>query len=234
VRLLALLTILILSDVPPAPNAVEIISAGEHHGAEVPANTPGVWFALVADDAGASLRRVRVSVATVKDEIVDEGAEMTGKRVDVSPAVEPIALVRGVRGLRPGRVPTALVKRTVDQSGVSTRLGGRAYHLSMRCAERSPVEGQRQEDCDLILRFGKIEQVLFTYLAYYEGNNRVWASERQPEVLWAGDVDADGKLDLLLETSNHYNVAEMRLFLSRGASPSALVQELAAHSTTGC
>lgn len=233
-RLLALLAVLILTDSPPAPNAVEIISPGEHHGDEVAANTPGVWFALVSDGDGASLRRVRVSVARVKDEILDEGAEMTGKRVDVSPAIESIALVRGIRGLKPGRVPTALVNQAVDRAGIGARLGARAYHLSMRCAEQSPVEGQRQEHCDLILRSGKVEQVLFTYLAYYAGNERMWASERQPQVLWAGDLDADGRLDILLETSNHYNMGEMRLFLSRGTSPSALVQKLAAHTTTGC
>ena len=43
--------------------------------------------------------------------------------------------------------------------------------------------------------------MLFTYRAYYEGTERMWASERQPTVLWAGDVDADGRLDVLLETS---------------------------------
>ncbi len=233
-RLLALLTVLILADVSPAPNAAEIISPGEHHGHEVPANTPGVWFALVADGAGASLRRVRVSVATVKDEIVDEGAEMTGKRVDISPAVEPIALLRGIPGLKPRRLATALVGQAVDDAGISARLGVLAYQLLMRCAEQPPIEGQRQHNCDLVLRFETVEQVLFTYRAYYEGTERMWASERQPTVLWAGDVDADGRLDVLLETSNHSNVSEMRLFLSRGASPSALVQEGAAHMTTGC
>ena len=233
-RLLALLTVLILTDVRPAPNVAEIISPGEHHGHEVPANTPGVWFALVADDAGASLRRVRVSVATVKDEVVDEGAEMTGKRVDVSPAVEPIALVRGIDGLKPRRVPTALVGQPVDEAGISARLGVLAYQLFMRCAEQPPIEGQRQRHCDLVLRVDTREQVLFTYRAYYEGSDWIWASERQPTVLWAGDVDADGRVDLLLETSNHYNVGEMRLFVSRGTGPSALVQEGAAHTTTGC
>ena len=233
-RLLAPLTVLILADVSPAPNAAEIISPGEHHGHEVPANTPGVWFALVADGAGASLRRVRVSVATVKDEIVDEGAEMTGRRVDTSPAVEPIALLRGIHGLKARRVPTALLGQAVDDAGISARLGVLAYQLFMRCAEQPPVEGQRQHNCDLVLRLDTVEQVLFTYRAYNEGDARIWASERQPTVLWAGDVDADGRLDVLLETSNHYNVSEMRLFLSRGASASALVQEGATHTTTGC
>lgn len=233
-RLLALLTLLILVGGRPAPNVAEIISPGQHHGHEVPANTPGVWFALVADDGGASLRRVRVSVATVKDEVVDEGAEMTGKRVDVSPALEPVALVRGIHGLKPRRVPTALVGQAVDEAGISARLGALEYQLFMRCAEQAPIEGQRQHHCDLTLRFDTNEQVLFTYRAYNEGHDRIWASERPPTVLWAGDVDADGRLDVLLETSNHYNVGEMRLFLSRGAGQAALVQEGATHTTTGC
>jgi hypothetical protein len=41
-----------------------------------------------------------VTIATVKDDVVEEGDAMTGGRVDVFPPVEPIVLIRGIRGSR--------------------------------------------------------------------------------------------------------------------------------------
>jgi hypothetical protein len=35
-----------------------------------------------------------------------------------------------------------------------------------------------------------------------------------PSILFAGDLDRDGKLDFLVSTATHYNVSETTLFLS--------------------
>ena len=53
-----------------------------------------------------------------------------------------------------------------------------------------------------------------------------------PQVLFAGDLDRDGKLDLLVSTATHYNVGETTLFLSR-PDPAKLVP-VAVARTTGC
>ncbi len=55
-----------------------------------------------------------------------------------------------------------------------------------------------------------------------------------PAVLWAGDLDGDGRLDLVLDESDHYNVTVTALFLSSEAAPGALVRRVARHETTGC
>jgi hypothetical protein len=52
--------------------------------------------------------------------------------------------------------------------------------------------------------------------------------------LWAGDLDLDGSLDLLLDTSDHENVTEMRLFLSSAAKHGQLVSEVAKFTRVGC
>jgi hypothetical protein len=116
-------------------------------------------------------------------------------------------------------------------SSIHARFNGRSYKFSMQCQAQAPVEGQRQERCDLTLRSGSVAQLLFTYGTYYEGDARVWASEHLPAILWAGDLNADGRLDVLLDTSDHYNVRERQLYLSDN---SVLVSQAAVHTTTGC
>ena len=84
------------------------------------------------------------------------------------------------------------------------------------------------------LRAEGVRQALFTYSAYFEGTQRLWESDNGPFVLWAGDLDLDGRLDLLLDTSDHENVNEMRLFLSSAAKPGQFVSEVALFRQLGC
>ncbi|NIQ12133.1 MAG: hypothetical protein GWO23_21940 [Gammaproteobacteria bacterium] len=60
------------------------------------------------------------------------------------------------------------------------------------------------------------------------------ASEAFPQVLWAGDLDRDGKLDILLDLTDHYNVSAPTLLLSSMAAANELVQPVAEFRTTGC
>jgi hypothetical protein len=50
-------------------------------------------------------------------------------------------------------------------------------------------------------------------------------------LVWAGDLNRDGRLDLLLRASHHYNVDVLRLFL---AGRDGRLHEVAAFQTTGC
>lgn len=53
-------------------------------------------------------------------------------------------------------------------------------------------------------------------------------------ILFAGDIDRDGKLDLLLDNARHYNVGNPTLYLSSGADADHLLQILGWHWSTGC
>ncbi len=55
-----------------------------------------------------------------------------------------------------------------------------------------------------------------------------------PELLWAGDLDRDGKLDMLLAPRYHYNNDSTVLFLSGPAGEDELVKRVAEFTATGC
>ena len=48
------------------------------------------------------------------------------------------------------------------------------------------------------------------------------------------DVNGDGKIDLLMNLSDHYNVNEMTLLLSLKRPRGSLVEKVAVFRTTGC
>ena len=50
---------------------------------------------------------------------------------------------------------------------------------------------------------------------------------------WAGDLDGDGKLDLVMDLSDYYNLSELTLFLSSGAGTS-IVKKVSSFCTSGC
>ncbi len=213
--------------------AVAILQTGSLHGDEVPADAAGDWFALVREGNGAMVHPVSVSLVPEQD-MMDEDGEETGRRVEVEPPLDPIVLVRGL-GWFTGPVTTALMDERVDVGhALEAHLNTVSSRLSVRCGEGSRVGGQRQQRCTLVVQSETVRQALFTYSAYFEGTQRLWASNNGPFVLWAGDLDLDGRLDLLLDTSDHENVKEMRLFLSSAAKPGQLVSEVALFRQVGC
>ena len=58
--------------------------------------------------------------------------------------------------------------------------------------------------------------------------------ETQPKLLWAGDLDGDHALDLLIDVTDHYNVSRPTLFLSRGRRAGILLEPVAKHESVGC
>ena len=54
------------------------------------------------------------------------------------------------------------------------------------------------------------------------------------ELLWAGDLNGDGKIDLFMNLSDHYNVQQMTLLLSSKGQRKSLVERVAVFRTTGC
>jgi len=62
----------------------------------------------------------------------------------------------------------------------------------------------------------------------------VSADEGFPHVVWAGDLDRDGKLDLLLDLTWHYNVSAPTLYLSSRATAGEFAGLAGYIVLTGC
>ena len=59
--------------------------------------------------------------------------------------------------------------------------------------------------------------------------------DKMIRILFAGDIDGDEKLDLLLDTSNHYNASSPTLYLSKPAEEeNKIIKPVAIHTSVGC
>jgi hypothetical protein len=59
-----------------------------------------------------------------------------------------------------------------------------------------------------------------------------WGGEWK--LLWASDLDRDGKPDVYAEVSDDYDRSQRKLFFSCQARKGRLVREVAEFATTGC
>ncbi|MEN9800612.1 MAG: hypothetical protein RL653_4309 [Pseudomonadota bacterium] len=194
-----------------------IVPVGTHHGEEFRAVEPlgSRWCELHGD----LFRRVKVEARPVRDELV-EGAG--GSRVKTGRELRVVAPLGStarflVRGLAPRRI-TAVV--TLPES--PTLLGnGRPVTLGGAQLIVQSAAGTHR----LLYSVNGRTQQLYTQEG---GALETWALH------WAGDLDGDGRLDLVLTADESANVTTWRLWLSTRAESGELVHEVASYSQSGC
>ncbi len=216
---------------PRPASHVELLETGEFHGDQVSARTGERWLGLHVSEHGSLLLQYRLSVEAVHDGIVDEDEEQkTGKAVSVDLPLKPSFLVKGSIVLREGPVTTILEgeKALEKASPLSLSLAEHSYVLKIVGAEDKEKCSEQllPMNAKLVLASGDSAQVLYSLQEC--GNDAGWI------LLWAGDLDRDGKLDLYVSVNQHYNVSERRLFLSSSAADGQLVKEVADFVTSGC
>jgi hypothetical protein len=196
---------------------ISIIAAGDYHEEEV-ANSPvSGWLALIRRGDGSAL-------------VDAEDGPFTGKRVTTAPSTGVVVLLQG-GGLRTGRINEAQV--TGSLSGLSAKtiaFAGKTYSLDARGAC-----DDRRDPCAWTLSQGTREQVLASVRASQYTKGVLDTDSEKTGLLWAGDLDADGKLDLVIDVSDHENAsANIRVFLSSQAEGLEIVGEAGVFDAVGC
>ena len=205
---LAVLVVLLAS--PAFAQPVALLTLGAHHGGEVKKPGQG-WLGLYA----TRLAPVTVAVTRVHDPIDDDGkpdSVKSGVEVTVPGDEQPLVLVKGL---------AAREVKPLSLEGLPALSGDAPVTLGDATLTSVPQGKGRQ----LVLSRGGVAQVLYQHA---EGDTDGWL------LRWAGDLDGDGQLDLLLTADHHYDLSTLRLFLSSKAKKGQLVREVATFRTTGC
>ncbi len=181
------------------------------------------YYGLFRLGVSYEVKKVVVHVARCHDPVVDKEGEETGQQVSISSKLgQPIFLVTGVANIKEGPVKTVFdgVCPLIPLAPDIGMGGAQGVHLG---GEGGPElvatgkEGQFTSIKDYRLYYQKQE------LLRHDGftNNCI------PELLWAGDLDGDGKLDLFLDMNVYESLREWTLFLSSTAEKGQFLKKAA-------
>lgn len=223
---------LLLAFVLPGAHALQ--PPGTFHQGEAVARHGERWLALRVQADDARLETTRLRVKTVFDELLDAEGQATGSEVG-SDKSDVVTYLRGT-GLHAGPVVQARIEDTAGDSGLVAQamtLGDKAYRLATRC-KTAVAEGGFM--CGIALIEGERSQILVRMTAQQmEGTTGLMlGDDASPHLIFAGDLDRDGKLDLIFDTTDHYNVSRPVLFLSGAAEGDELLHAVAEYSAVGC
>lgn len=216
---------------------------GEFHGDEPVARDGEHWLALRRDALvdEASLVPVTLVVAAVEDAVLDQAGQRTGRSVQAREGHDDVVMFLRGGQLVPGPVATAAIEPLANDGPhrieQAIEFEGLRHALRSDClpAPAAPGDTQQRFDCAITLEAGGRTQVLVRMGGYAERDDLPrLGDDASPAVLFAGDLDGDGRLDLLFDTTDHYNLSRPTLFLSAPAQAGELVREVARFESVGC
>ena len=209
---------------------IQLLQVGAFHGDEVSAESGEVWLGLYSTSDGYALIPSTITVESVYDPFVDNAGQKTGRAVSVEEPTHPLFLIKGLNVPEKDSVKTLSTEGAILSPGKSLNLRLGAENVSHLIAygegDVGPNGFTSLENYSLELSNGQVSQEL---LAYSSTNGAI------PTLLWAGDLDGDNKLDLVINATPHYTVSSApMLFLSSMAKGGNLVQKVAIFIATGC
>ena len=187
------------------------------------------WFGLHRTASGWSLIRVAPKI-TAAQPICGDHATL----ISLDDSNDVLILLAGVRNLSEGPVTAAIDRRRFVYPGEAIDLGGgivgsagrpRFYLEALGSAVREDRVDVVFENYTLFISHGRQRQQVASF-------QRNVLDGRQ--VVWAGDVDRDGRPDVLFDFPIGYADQNYVLFLSSLRAGDQLVSEAASFSTPGC
>lgn len=174
------------------------------------------WIGLYDSDNQHSLKPTQVSINLTRHHMTDADGEQTGKRVTARPET-PLVLISGLDGLQPGPIKHLDFDKTHIHPGdtLSFEFLKKNYQL---IATGNRDKNGSVTDCKLFLHSEGKSQLI---------GESDFFDETAFNVVWAGDLDGDNALDLLMDLSYKHSFGLFTLFTSSNAKPGKLLQFIA-------
>jgi hypothetical protein len=217
-------------------NPFEILAPGSFHQEDVEMAVDGeVWMGVFETSSGYELRPSEIVVEDAVDPYFDRDDERTARLIYATGAV-----------IDPGEDWDWETDRwSVEGADRLMFLLHPADSVFMEGTLEPVITDSPQIPPDTTIELGTSVQLLVAReegLFLVEGETEQRLSDVYPDsvgefvaVVWAGDLDGDGRIDLVLDDRPHYAYRSYyRLFLSSEAEPGYLVKEVAVFIATGC
>jgi hypothetical protein len=201
---------------------VYLLKVGQFFAEQVHYESGENWFGLFRSAKGDKLYQTKITVEKISTPF-DEGDEPGGVTVTVDRIGHPIFLVKGSNCFRSGPINTLLHDNLFLYPAQDLSLSLEKRHYNLMAFGSTNDEGH-------ILSYGLRlwDSKLRKYQTIAQINNPGWETTQNSfNILWAGDLDTDGRLDLFLNLSEHYAEKAYALFLSSFADEGSLLKKVA-------
>lgn len=216
---------------------IEIFDDGIYRQDEVVAKNGESWLTLVKKPDSLYLQRTTASVKKLKT--VSWPGDEPDAKLSFNVSGKPIIALKNIHGLQPGPVTTLFQRRVWQDSENSESANEelsdgyrREFFLNdnkyiLRTSRGITTDGTKV--AVLVLELNGISQVIVQKYHVPSDDRDIIGS-----LLWAGDIDRDGKLDLYLDDFNEKGAVGTELHLSSYATSINLVGLAASFGTAGC
>jgi hypothetical protein len=207
-------------------DSIYLLYTGAYDRGRVRAQTGENWLALYKIGTTWRLDSVRITVDSTRTPCgVGFGDMGNSPVVSINAGDAPKLLIRGASGLRAGPVQTLSLPDGHVWPGQDSRplvIGAEVWELkAYGTAMDRPVQNYRLE---LWSRTGSSQVIFGPVSAYYP-----------PDALWTGDLDNDGKVDVLIDPSvGGEEPVTPELWLSSLATGTELVHRVTGPRTIYC
>ena len=209
--------------IAPVQSEIRILQVGEFLG-EVFTDSSEVWLGLYPTANGYALIPSEVALEPFYDPLIDDDEDQPGAtRISVDAQVAPLFLVTSWDALQPGTVKTLFSGRmplTLGSFLEFTFEDRDDYSITTFGDLKLNSSGY---NCKIELSKGDRSQVIFSFDS---------TTDVVPLLLWAGDLDRDGQLDLLIDAVYNYAASGPTLFLSSAVEHNNLLQKVAQFAIT--
>lgn len=210
---------------PPAKGErIQVARSGHYHADEVPMKNGEQWFLALPKDESIRFKLGSITVKSAQEGM--EGDKLLGAEADTP----PLFMLRGIAA--------STLERATTCPGLRHEPPGRVLKAGElipcplpaqpEAALRAAPPAGSPGSVELVLSHGKQRQVIGTYAESGNGMGEFI------HVVWAGDLDGDGALDLLTDERLWYNqTVNLVLYLSSRARDGQLASPVARFSGVG-
>lgn len=213
---------------------VKILPLGTFHNEEVwKTASKENWYGIFESENKFYLSKTRIITKKVNDVVLDEEDEKTGWEVSAVKKDSCILLIEALPFLKDSRIKIVTIPKTIfPNDTISFEFLNTKYQL-YATGKKEPVKEindyYQYTNYKLFLKASK-KNVHITELLVASS----FFDDQMIEIIFAGDIDGDEILDLIIDTSNHYNATSPTLYLSKPTNEKQLIKPVGIHTSVGC